>query len=427
MIYRIGERKWYDRLVEWLRQLPPFQKLQSWLTTMILINRINNWFRSNTSTINKIRWQAPDSTFRTYAFWDEIEKKELKDKVLAVAFGNQLDLAEAEPLATFSRAPGDITIRTIWTVEVARNFFIAHVAHSLYIEIFERIPWRLSSLSDDQLAILFDSYEYFHVLPSGNYEIEKYYSGGVTYGDPQRIYRFVAGQGWIGTDHYESIINLLRWCSKKMVHFIGQPDYENAFNHWQYYGFPPVERILQGTIRTISPTGRIGHYTLGCYGTSGFLRAVLRLLNIPVGIIMTRNGHTLPHFKSIDKYLSHGDDPYMPIIQYDDVISPESLLINAETYRAWFIDAADTLPNVGRRIADLALLHLPFYLLYIYCQDIASAATHSEGMVANEFAGNYSLEYLEAADLWDRMDAKLIEIGGCIVINRRYEELMSAS
>lgn len=47
-------------------------------------------------------------------------------------------------------------------------------------------------------------------------------------------------------------------------------------NHWQYRGWPPVERIISGTN---DPVLGVRHWTAGCRGTSGFLRLVLRTTN----------------------------------------------------------------------------------------------------------------------------------------------------
>ena len=75
---------------------------------------------------------------------------------------------------------------------------------------------------------------------------------------------------------------------------------------------PAASRIIAGTPfagEENMPLGGILHRTAGCHGTAGFLRAVLRTVNIPVQERYA-NGHGIVAFTSESRYLSHADDPY---------------------------------------------------------------------------------------------------------------------
>jgi hypothetical protein len=387
--------------------------------------KVEKWFKSRPIFLANLKWQELDGTVNDYYSWDKRRKESLINIVKKYATGGDTHLDEAHPLADFVRRESDISIRTEWGQDVALNYFLAHVAHCIYTELFSVLPWNMSDLPDNQLAIILDGREYYDILPSGLYSINKYKAGGVTYGDPKRIFTFLQREGIIGATHRETIINILQWSSQNLVHFLNRPEYENAFIHWQYFGLPPVERIINGTIRMIYNERRvIEHHTLGCTGTTGFLRAVLRLLLIPVKFILnSRHGHSLPYFISIDKYLSHGDDPYEAIFRYGSNIPIELLLLDRSTYVEWFESAVDPTFNLSRRIAELALEYLPFYIMLEYCRDVNENKSEEESRIFGYFGNVYSLEYLYDQRLWERLGEKVTAFGGCDRVMAHYYEI----
>ena len=168
----------------------------------------------------------------------------------------------------------------------------------------------------------------------------------------------------IAQDRLHTIENLLEWCRSNMKHSNGSLTAKNSEDHWQYRGVTPISRVISGTMFHSSYWNAelFSHHTGGCWGTTAFLREVLRVVNIPVKNAPARR-HALPYFMSERKYLSHGDDPYnwhtrnipFPI---------EELFINQATYDAWFGSSVpEEVNNVGRRTKDLAIkyLHPPMY------------------------------------------------------------------
>lgn len=69
---------------------------------------------------------------------------------------------------------------------------------------------------------------------------------------------------------------------------------------------------------------------------------------------------------------------------------------------------------MGRRPRELALIHLPDYLLKKYCDDVAGGKSHAGGDVYAIFAKDHTLSYLEnTVNLWGKLTAKVQAMGGC--------------
>ena len=123
-----------------------------------------------------------------------------------------------------------------------------------------------------------------------------------------------------------------------------------------------------------SPWDGIKHWTAGCRGYPGFLRAVLRTLNIPI-VHKHQCGHALPYFSADGLYLSHGDDPYHRYTRTDPPYSMFELLIDQSKFDSWFGSAVsdeDRCRNVGGGLAELTIQYLPTALLGDYCADQAA-------------------------------------------------------
>ena len=145
-----------------------------------------------------------------------------------------------------------------------------------------------------------------------------------------------------------------------------------------------MERIIEGTVSSANPSIGEQHYTAGCWGTAGFLRALLRTVNIPVDIGASPTAHALPGFPSEGLNLSHGDDPYTQISKWQPLFPIDDLFIDDMKYSAWFgpsVPPGIQLNNVGRQPTDLAIRDLPNDLLRLYCNDQARGLDHATGRV----------------------------------------------
>jgi hypothetical protein len=212
-----------------------------------------------------------------------------------------------------------------------------------------------------------------------------------------------------------TIVGVLDWSRTNLRHFSGGWATSNVYDQWQYRGFPPVSAMIQGTLTQSQPSAGRNHLTGGCWGTTGFLKAILRTVNVPVELVRP-GGHAQPHFIEDGLYLSHGDDPYNQLTTSVPPMPIAEILIDQAKFAGWFgagVSDADRSDNVGRRPVELSLTYLPTYLLKAYCQDMAGAKSHSNGAVFDIYKRYYSVPQLEAMNLWGKMDNKIASLGGC--------------
>lgn len=309
--------------------------------------------------------------------------------------------------------------------------YLAQVAHSLAAEIEGWFAWSIRGYSADELAHLLGGPNMFQRDRDDGSYFDSHHPGGfivsetATPSHPTFVYRFLVGQDVLRKTRVHTIGRLLDWCRANMHHYFGSFTPANADYHWQYRGRPPVRRIIDKTPLTNPAWSGFEEprsWTAGCWGTTGFLRSVLRSANIPVWPV-TRCGHTMPWFGGVDRFLSHGDDPYSQLAKAD--FPARELLVDQATFDAWFPfdpddpnnadDLAVGCPNVGRRVAELAIWHFSDFLLGLYCEDKAGGASHAAGRVYTEVFERYgySVADLEATDLWARLDAEAAARGFC--------------
>ena len=319
---------------------------------------------------------------------------------------NQQALADADPVVQV------LSAADAWA------YFKASVAQSLAIEAGQQVGWSLSGYSGAQLAQILDSRKMFlwQDSPAG-YRIQGMH-GRVTPAPPAFTYAFLGNAGLIGPSRLKTLAQVIGWCRANLVHFLGGIDTANMVDQWQYRGYPPMTRVINGTVQTSHPEWGNRRRTAGCWGTVGLLRALGRAINIPIDLV-TNAGHAQAWFMADDHYLSHGDDPYNALTKATPPIPPGEILTSKASFDAWFgpgVSDEAKLNNVGRRTLELAVEYLPNYLLHAYCSDQAAGAGHAGGEVADIFDGVYTVAQLEAQDLWGRMDAKLAALGGCAAV-----------
>jgi hypothetical protein len=330
----------------------------------------------------------------------------------------------------------------------AWEYYTAYLAQTLQVELSGEVPWSITNYSADELDTLLNSrslIEFLYLVddnpvPIDNYAILKFgfgvdsiaNHGPVTYGDPVRIHDFLQNNNLIGSTPRLTVGLVLDWCRNNLRHYVGvdrdtglndQDTPANNVRHWGFEGYAPVERIISGTVNQQYPELGTCHWTPGCWGTTAFLRTLLRTVNIPgerqiIGDPKSELHATCGfHLGNEIAYLSHGDDPYNTLTKATPPYPAGELLIDQQQFDNWFgpavPDPNKTL-NVGRRPLELAIKYLSDCLLADYCDDQANGTDHTHGKVYKNFASCYGVTDLEKnQDLWNRMDIKIGNFGGC--------------
>lgn len=373
---------------------------------------VDAWLSSHPEVAGSIVWEDEDGV-HAWSSWSASRKSELR-AAFSLAWNRNAVSVDEVPLNQAAMGDDDYVI-TVLSKTDAWAYFKASAAQSLTIEMQRQVSWSFLGYPPDHLAQLFDSREMFRWNGShAGYRIDTMH-GHLVPASPSFSYAFLGRNGLLGYTRIDTIARLLGWCRDNLVHFSGGATAANMEDQWQYRGYPPLSRVINGTVRLSAPLYGMMHLTAGCWGTVGLFRALLRAVNIPVKLVANA-GHAQPWFMSEGRYLSHGDDPYNALTRSVPPYPAAELLIDKATFDAWFgsgVSARKREDNIGRRTLELAVVHLPNYLLHAYCDDLHNGKTHDGGKVYEIFSRVYTAGELESQNLWARMDAKIAGFGGC--------------
>lgn len=373
---------------------------------------LDAWLNARPGIAASIVWEDAAGS-HAWSSWSAGWKAELRQAFEIARIRSSISVADVPPNQV--TLADNQQVITVLAPSDAWAYFKASVAQSLAAEIGAWLLWSLQSYSAAQLAQLFDSREMFRWNASlGGYRIDSMH-GHIVPAPPKRTYEFLGTSDLIGSTRLDTLAKVVEWCRGNLVHFSGGTTAANMEDQWQYRGYPPMVRVLAGTLQTSHPGFGVMHRTAGCWGTTGFLRALLRVINIPVKLI-TNARHAQPWFMADSRYLSHGDDPCSQLTKAIPPIPAATILIDQAKFNSWFgpgVSETDKSNNIGRQPRELAITYLPNYLLHAYCVDLSTGKTHANGQVFDIFSRNYSVAQLEAENLWGRMDAKIASFGGC--------------
>jgi len=402
------------------------------------------WLKQFPCVADAIAWERTDagggSEVVAWPDWSPSMKSELRDAWMEARAWHASGMTQFDGPAFADPPPNqDVAVqgaphfRTVLDGPTqAWPLYLAQVGHSLAAEIEGWVHWSIRGLSDENLAHLLAGPKRFVRDRDDGGGSDSVHPGGYVIGGtdgmekatpshPTYVYKFLLDHDMVGHSPLETVGRVLDWCRTNMLHYQGPFTPDNAEAHWQYRGLPPVRRVIEGTILGQPGFMTPKHWTGGCWGTSAFLRSVLRAVNIPV-LLRWRCGHTLPFFAGIGRYLSHGDDPYNALAKAG--YPAKNLLIVQSTFDQWFPfnpddpdnaeDQAKRCRNVGRRTVDLAVWNFSPYLLGKYCADKSAGLSHAAGEVFAIFADKgYTVAQLEATNLWERLEAEVLAQGIC--------------
>lgn len=403
----------------------PFQAVEGAATegkrgTKLERAEVDAWLANHPGITGAMVWETSGGKPKSFSAWTAAEKTFLAESVAMIAAGRSSGLPEAPPLVVRD----DLVARPLipeqarYAPDLVWRYYVAYLAQSLAMEIGGRLSWSLTDYDAAQLALLLDSRTLFRWdEKTGAYRIP-FDLAAATPGDPVRTYEFLRANELVAKTRRATIERLLDWARRNLIHFSGDWDAANVFDQWQYYGWPPVERTIAGTKLTSKPTSAARHRTGGCLGTGGFLRFVLRTVNIPVDVAVPCPGHAVVRFASEGLYLSHADDVYHSTMRTMPEIPIAALFIDEAEFDRWFGGADGHLSltvckNVGRRTRELTLEYLPRDLVESYCRDRARSKPPADSSVYQPFRFNYRVGDLQELGLWKRLDEKAKSLGGC--------------
>lgn len=350
---------------------------------------LNTWLSQNANVARAIQWQfQPANPANVYApptaadkviwaNWTRAQKSQLID-----AYNDATGwLQGGPPLSPMTNrgltdrprnvnpnvADDAVTTMEVVTPAYMWRLYLAHVAFSLALETRGSLPWSITRYSVAALRYLFDSTTMAWCIYLG-YSMGTYavYVPALradnlpktAFGPPTWTYSWLTQANLIRRSRRTTIYAVLEWMRQNLWHFFGDDSFGNYNAVWQYRGYPPLSRIVNGTVDANNPNLGVQHWTAGCHGSVGFLNAVLRVVNIPVQPVWVC-GHELANFIVDKLYLDHGDDPYNQNVK--NSTSPiDSLLIDETTYKQLFTtdltinitdNTSPACPNVGHSAA----------------------------------------------------------------------------
>ena len=317
---------------------------------------LTDWLIAHPSLAQAIVWEKAGGTADPWLAWNTGRKNELQESFDKAIVGSSTPVSDV-PANKATPADGDRSPTTVLAESHAWKYFKASLGQSLAMEIGNKVSWSIAGSTAARLEQLFNSRQMFlwdtvHV----GYRIDSSL-GFALPAPPRKCYEFLRTNNLVGDTPLKTIGLVLDWCRNNLIHFTGPFETKNIEDQWQYRGYPPVARMLDGTVQTSKPGSGTRHRTAGCRGTCGFLRSVLRAVNIPVKMEI-RGRHAMPWFMREKRYLSHGDDPYSQLIKRTPPIPAAKLLIDVATFESWFgpsVSENDRETNVGRRARDLAI------------------------------------------------------------------------
>lgn len=387
------------------------------------------WLDTHPKVRDSIYWQTPPAINvslggGSYAGWSSTRKQALNAAFQAAWDQTATNLADPPP--NVIQVGDDDFYFTAIKENYAWPLYLSYVAQSLAVEIGQRVPWSITGYSSENLGVLLDSREMFTWSPKyAAYQIDHSRSGSALPAPADISFALVKAGGKIlpsrnGSafvmfeDRKTTILKLFDWCRLNFWHTPVNQGGKSGQAVWQYRGFPPVSRMISGTVSANDKTGASKHWTSGCNCTTGFLRAVLRTANIPV-TFTSAGGHTLPYFPTEGKHLSHGDDLYGKTSRVDPLMKKMSylsaeLLIDESKYNSWFgsgVSEQTKLNNVGRQGTELLVKYPTTFVLRMYCDDIKANLSHANGNVFGYFKYLYSLPQLEATGIYQMLDQQL--------------------
>lgn len=353
----------------------------------------------------------------SYDHWSEARKAQLREWLHLRDTGQPFPISGPPPLDD----DGTMTRCAAWKI------YLAHVAQSFWVDANRLVPWRLRDANAEHLEHLLDSRRLLHFGEEGH-KFSTNVMGRVTDWAPVYSWDFLVANGLIGSTQWVTIKRLADWVRDNLRHIIGyQHDndggpFDSQLDQWEYiFGYrgpPPVNRMID----PLPGRDRISH---GCWGTDGFLAAVLRSANIPVRhgrSNFSGDNHSRAEFFTVGRNLMHGDDLYNGMVAPGANTVPIHRIFLTNQELDDLIDSPEPLPgktvaetathNKSKRMTGLAVEYMTNWLLQKRCKDLGSGASGPASELQQALKDYYTPSQM--AQIIQDCDAALAAIpGGC--------------
>ena len=387
------------------------------------------WLGNHPAVALQINWYFPNQqpSIVSYPSWPAWLKSELNTEwdLAMKYYGWQI----AGPLQRFPEPipkgvydPKYSDAYTTMDPNIAKAVYLSFVANALATEMSNAFGWSIAPYSATQLAELLNYNKLVQYSGSGQYA-GWYRTTNESPKNATALVRFFWNSVGQTNDPEAAIGSMIEW-SHQLTHVFSAPGEVGWPPESDFFGpdAPPgtYTQMIDGTPYQgpdIPSQGMMGHWTYGCGGTTDFLIHVLKAINLPVkrvyaGSVSPVCLHNTPYFMTIDKYLSHGDDPYDRTAANDPPLPGTEFLISAAKFNTWFPPKAQDpngdicSANVGRRPMELALQYLPTGFLEMYCEDRSSRTPRKKGQIYQSLSAVYTMKELNQMKLWPKLAAK---------------------
>ena len=367
-----------------------------------------------------VKWRGLNGDVVEFQNWTD-ERKNILENFLDNIDSGSVDLGLPDCFTQVEEPK--VAFCTITEAE-AFSSYTAHLAQTLWAS-YHFPQFHIGHLSDNSKSNLLDSTRFFIL-----YQYPQYYQlnyeliGAACPGDPRRVFTFMVENSLIGDSHLSTIVSCLNWCRRLWHHtgLQGITQKENHIRHWNYNGHPPIERVINGTTLPDDEYQRKRNYVFGCHGTIGLLSLMLRLVNIPVEYFHNEfaNHHGQAFFPTVNKFLSHGDNPHSRMISDYPSVPYEELLLDPDVFHSRFNKIGDVV-NIDNECFDLALKYLTPYILNKLCQ-------HRNNKIQNDPVGErlvtlYGKDTLEFNKKLELIHDGIAKRGGCDAVIKESDAL----
>lgn len=289
----------------------------------------------------QMAFEVDEGAWLFYDDWPDEWKERLHEFYTAYENDEPLSLEDPLPLAS-------PYIRAYRNANLARDVYLAQVAHVLWLDNARIVPWRLEDWSDNEMSCLLSSKVLFSArenLWEDVFNNEPVYYEPVfantdasynILGDPRIPFQFMEsepeeGKSLLASTPEETCMALSEWFHDYLWHSTGEMRTSGEVNVF-FYDHPLLEDRLERY--DIPPYGEV-YVVIGCWDASALFADLARSVNIPVKKVVNNienPGGTIEQHSGLiydwqggsgtGRYLIHTDNLYFQDFHYFKDPSP---------------------------------------------------------------------------------------------------------